>query len=222
MATRQNETLELPKTIAETIYLHLKKLIIKGEFKPNQRITEKEITNLFKVSSTPVREAIQRLCSEKYLERNDRKNVLVKSIPYEVVKELYEIIRVLDSYVFIKCVLIISDKEKNELKGLTEELSKYYEKNDVENFIKINLKIHDRIWQNSENGYLYETLHQLLEKIEIHLMREDYLPFKKPGVLKKSHEDHLQMMKAIENRDLKILEKIMQTHWGQELIDKKE
>jgi len=72
LATKQNETLELPKTLAETIYLHIKKRII-NDLEPNQRITEKEITDLFNVSSTPVREAIHRLCAEKYCRKSERK-----------------------------------------------------------------------------------------------------------------------------------------------------
>jgi DNA-binding GntR family transcriptional regulator len=220
LSKRQNETFELPKTIAETIYLYLKKQIVNGDLVPNQRITEKEITNLFNVSSTPVREAIYRLCAEKYLKKSDRKSVLVQSLSYEEVGDLYEAIRVLDSYVFIKCILIISDKELEELKELTNKLCKYYENNDAKNFVLTNLRIHDRIWERCENKYIFETLHQLVEKVKIFLVREDYEPYKNPSKLRKSCEDHLKIMKAIEERDIKILEKIMQNHWGQELFDK--
>lgn len=208
----------LPKTLAEFVYLNLKKLIIDGKLKPNQRITQKEITDLFNVSSSPVREAIHRLCADRLLKRSERKYVLVQPISYEEVKQLYELVRVLDSYALTKCILAFTDKEMNDLKILTEELSHYRENNDEKNFIKINLKIHDRIWQNCENTFLYEILHQLVEKVEIHIVREDYMPFRRPGALEKSCKEHLQIMKAIENRDLKTLEKIMQTHWGQELF----
>jgi DNA-binding GntR family transcriptional regulator len=208
----------LPKTLAEFVYLNLKKLIIDGKLKPNQRITQKEITDLFNVSSSPVREAIHRLCADRLLKRSERKYVLVQPISYEEVKQLYELVRVLDSYALTKCILAFTDKEMNDLKILTEELSHYCENNDEKNFIKINLKIHDRIWQNCENTFLYEILHQLVEKVEIHIVREDYMPFRRPGALEKSCKEHLQIMKAIENRDLKTLEKIMQTHWGQELF----
>jgi len=220
LAERQKGTFELPKTIAETIYLYLKERIIKGDLTSNQRITEKEITELFNVSSTPVREAIHRLCAEKYLKKNGRKSVLVQSLSYEEVEELYEAIRVFDTYVFMKCTSIISNKDGNDLKELTNELSQYCENNDVKNFVKTNLKIHNRIWEHCENKYIYRTLHQLVEKIKIFLVREDYMPYRNPAKLKNSCEDHLKMMKAIENRDLKTLEKIMQTHWGQELFEK--
>ena len=208
----------LPKTLAEFVYLNLKKLIVDGNFKPNQKITQKEIEDRFNVSSSPVREAIHRLCADRLLKRSERKYVLVQPISYEEVKQLYELVRVLDSYALTKCILAFTDKEMNDLKILTEELSHYCENNDEKNFIKINLKIHDRIWQNCENTFLYEILHQLVEKVEIHIVREDYMPFRRPGALEKSCKEHLQIMKAIENRDLKTLEKIMQTHWGQELF----
>jgi len=46
-----------PETISEAIYKYLKKAIIEGVLKPNQRIQEKEIAQLFGVSTTPAREA---------------------------------------------------------------------------------------------------------------------------------------------------------------------
>jgi len=186
----------LPKTLAEFVYLNLKKLIVDGNLKPNQRITQKEIEDLFNVSSSPVREAIHRLCADKLLKRSERKYVMVQPISYEEVKQLYELIRVLDSYAITKCVLTLTDKDMNDLKILTEELSHYCENNDEKNFIKINLRIHDAIWKNCENRFLYETLHQLVEKVEIHIVREDYMPFRRPGALEKSCQEHLHMMKA--------------------------
>jgi DNA-binding GntR family transcriptional regulator len=194
---------------------------MEGELKPNQKITQKEIEDRFNVSSSPVREAIHRLCADNLLKRSERKYVLVQPISYEEVKQLYELIRVLDSYAFTK-ILAFTDKEINDLKILTEELSHYCDNNNEKNFIETNVRIHNRIWQNCENKFLYETLRQLVEKVEIHIVREDYLPFRRPKALERSCEAHLQMMKAIENRDIKTLGKIMQTHWGQELFDERD
>ncbi len=81
----REKTLELPRTISETIYLHLKKAIVSGELRPGQRVQEKDIAALFKVSSTPVREAFFRLAAERYLAINARKEVLVQGASIEEV-----------------------------------------------------------------------------------------------------------------------------------------
>lgn len=207
----------IPQTIAQFIYLNIKKLIIEGELKPNQRITQKEIEDRFHVSSSPVREAIHRLCADKLLERSTRKYVLVQSISYEEIKQLYEVIRVLETYGFVKFVSTITDEDLNVLKGLTEELSEYCRIDDVKNFIKTNFAIHDRIWKNCENKYLYETLQQFSEKVQLQLVRENYMPFRRKGALEKSLKEHLRILEAIEKKDLAALELMARSHWGQEL-----
>jgi DNA-binding GntR family transcriptional regulator len=52
---------ERPATLSESIYVHLKKAIIEGSLKPGQRLLEKEFAELFKASTTPIREAFQKL-----------------------------------------------------------------------------------------------------------------------------------------------------------------
>jgi len=210
----------VPHTIAQFIYDNLKKLILDGELKPNQRITQKEIEDRFNVSSSPVREAIHRICAEQLLVRSERKYVLVQLISPEELKQLFEVVRILDSIAYSRSVLTMTDDDLNDLKRLTKELSNFYEKNDVINFIKTNMAIHNRIWQNCGNRFLYEALNQLAEKVEIYIVREDYVFFRRPGALKSSYKEHLQITKAIEDRDVKALSKIMQTHWGQELFGK--
>jgi len=51
----------MPETLGQSIYNCLKKAILENKIKPNQKINEKEIADSFKVSRTPVREALVRL-----------------------------------------------------------------------------------------------------------------------------------------------------------------
>jgi DNA-binding GntR family transcriptional regulator len=118
-----NKMIKQPLTITETIFQFIKKSIINGEFKPNQRLHEKEIAELFNVSTTPTREAFQRLSAEKYLILNARKEVIVAGLSPEGIKELYEVIRVLDVFSTKKALEIITDKDISELKKMTDRLS---------------------------------------------------------------------------------------------------
>lgn len=83
-----NKIFELPRTISETIYRHLKSAIIQGELRPNQMLQEKEITELFSASTTPVREAFQRLSAEKYIIINARRDVMVASATLGEIKRI--------------------------------------------------------------------------------------------------------------------------------------
>jgi len=117
-----NKAFELPATISETIYKHLKNAIIEGELKPNQRLQEKEIAKLFRVSTTPIREAFQRLSADKYIIISARKEVIVASTTLEEIKELFEVVRVLDAFATKKSLKNLTDNDITELKKMTEKL----------------------------------------------------------------------------------------------------
>jgi len=209
---------KLPITISETIYKYIKKAIIRGEFKPNQRLQEKEIAKLFNVSVTPVREAFRRLAAEKHLVINARREVLVEKKTLQEVKELYEIVRVLDIFALKKIINILTDKDIEEMKKMTKKLGEYYKKKNIKKYLQQNLKIHDRVWQKCRNKFLYETLSHLMEKIEIYRMNRGFIPFSEVNSLEKSYRDHLSLLSAIEARDIEKLEKLVYTHWGEEFF----
>ena len=111
----KNKSIKPPVTITETIFQFIKKSIINGEFQPNQRIHEKKIAEIFHVSSTPVREAFQRLSGEKYLILNARKEVIVAGLSPKAIKELYEVIRVLDVFSAKNAIVNLTDKDISEI-----------------------------------------------------------------------------------------------------------
>jgi DNA-binding GntR family transcriptional regulator len=216
------KTIELPATISQTIYDHLKKAIISGELKPGRRVQEKEIAALFHVSSTPVREAFFRLAAEKFLTITARKEVLVQATSDAEVRELYEVVRALDGHAMKKIIGDLAPQDLERLRMMTMKLGAYYEAGDHQRYLEQNLKIHDRLWQACGNKYLYAALIQLMEKIAIYRKHSDFVPFADAGAMEKSYRDHRLIQDALERRDLEALEKVIETHWGEEFIKPKD
>ena len=212
------KSIELPATISQAIYDHLKKAIVRGDLKPGQRVQEKEIAALFQVSSTPVREAFFRLAAEKFLVTTARREVLVQGTSDAEVRELYEVVRALDGHAMKKVVGDLTENELEKLRMMTAKLGEYYESGDHERYLEQNLKIHDRLWQACGNKYLYAALTQLMEKIAIYRKHSDFFPFADLEAMEKSYKDHLFIQKCLAERDLNGLEKVIETHWGEEFI----
>ena len=207
---------QAPATLSETIYLSLKKAIIDGDIKPGQRLQEKEIAALYNTSSTPVREAFFRLAAEKYLVINARKEVLVQDTSLEQVRELYEIVRTLDILAARRVLPRIDGDAVAELRAMTEELGRMHDVDDHRSYLEQNLRIHDRIWRSSGSAALYDTLSELIAKIAIYHRKTDFAPFSDPPALEKSYHDHLEILRLVEARDIKRLEKLIESHWGEE------
>lgn len=217
--------IEIPSTISETIYRYLKKAVIEGELKPNQRLQEKEIANLFRASTTPVREAFQRLSAEKYIIINARKDVLVASATLEEIMELFEVVRVLDTFASKKAVNRLTDKEIADLRKMTERLGNFYKKKKINDYVRENLRIHYKIWKACANKFLYQSLVNLGEKYTFFGNQVFFLanePKKQPSFFDQSYKDHINLMKAIEKRDVAQVETILISHWGKGFLGEEE
>jgi DNA-binding GntR family transcriptional regulator len=211
--------LRLTASFAGVIYDHLKKLILDGELKPNQRITVQEFAKYFNVSITPVREAFQRLLADNYLSSNNRnRNELrVISLSLDEVNKIFELTGALDIYGMKKSLQNFPEKAVHELKKMNEILTEYYKKKYIKSYLKQNLKIHYRIWQIYDNEYIYQTLVKAQERISLVI---GIIPnrFYTPSILKKSHTNHCELMEAIENRDMQQAEEVLQRHWEKDFF----
>lgn len=212
-----NKTFELPSTISETIYRHLKKAIIEGELRPGQRLQEKEIAKIFRASTTPVREAFQKLSAEKYIIINARRDVMVASATLEEIKELFEVVRILDAFASKRAMNRLSDEDIAELKKMTQKLDNFYKRKKIHDYVKENLKIHDKIWKACKNKFLYQSLVSLAEKYTFFSNQVFFLTdesARRPSFFDRSRKDHMDLMEAIEKRDGQRVEKILLFHWG--------
>lgn len=214
----------VPSTITETIYEYLKKAIINGHLKPGQRLQEKEIAAQFQVSTTPVREAFQRLFAQKYIVINARKDVVVSSASREELRDFFEVVRILDALASKKAIYRLTAEDIKELKKMTERLGKFYRQQKITEYVAENLKIHRKIWSACGNKFLYEFLVAMGEKYTFYGNQLIFMTFKeksekKPTFMDCSFQDHLDLMQAIENRDAERLEKIILKHWGRDFLD---
>lgn len=207
-----------PTTISETIYTQLKEAIVNGELSSNQRIQEKEVAELFQVSTTPVREAFQRLAAEKYIIINSRKDVMVASISLKEIKELFEVVRLLDAFASQKAVKRLTGKDIKELKELTKKLNLYYQQKKVQPYVKQNLKIHEKIWKTCGNKFLYDSLVNLGEKYTFYSNHVFFLT-KNPHFFDRSYQDHIDLMEALEKRNSDRVKKILFFHWGKGFLE---
>jgi DNA-binding GntR family transcriptional regulator len=209
---------ERPATLGQSIYGHLKRAIIEGSLKPGQRIMEKEFAELFKTSTTPVREAFQKLAAEKYILIMSRKDVKVASVTRKEIAELFEVARVLDALAARKAIPNLTEADLKQLRAMTAKLGDLYGQDRVSDYFVENWRIHDRLWQGCGNEYLYQVLSASAEKY-IFMSNHLFSHGKGSPEFDRSFQDHLDLMDALERRDIAAAEKILLSHWGKGYLD---
>jgi DNA-binding GntR family transcriptional regulator len=208
--------LRLKSSFAGTIYDHVKKLIIEGELKPDQRITVQEYAKYFNVSITPVREAFQRLMAENYLSSNNanRNELRVLSMTGKEVNDIYEFIRALDIHGIRTNLSKITDPVIAELAKKHEAMAGFYEKNQLKSFFRENFEIHSVIWKATQNDFIYQTMVKATDKLTI-FIRLYPEHFYSDDVLAKSYREHVELLDALRRKDAAKLENLLEQHWAE-------
>ena len=88
-----------------------------GELIPGQRISEIDLTSLFQVSRTPVREAFRILEAEGYLVHVPRCGVVVKELNNQEIIEVFEVRSWLEQLMIRKIIADISNEKKQEFES---------------------------------------------------------------------------------------------------------
>ncbi|MCF8998221.1 GntR family transcriptional regulator [Acinetobacter nectaris] len=95
---RNKETLiQRSDNLSELVYQRIKNDIFDFKLMPSERFTESEIAEVYKVSRTPVRQALYRLQQEGYVDVGFRRGWQVKPLNFRYYEELYDVRIILES-----------------------------------------------------------------------------------------------------------------------------
>lgn len=203
----------LPRTMSEFIYNNLKAAIINSKLKANQRINEKELAERFRVSRTPVREAVLKLAAEGFVQIDSYRRAVVKEISYKELKEIFEVLGALDRLAVSLAVDNLTLKDTKKLEQLAKKMEKNCTPNSIEKYLELNVAFHNEIWKAVPNKLLVETLHSVRDKLSRYNYAQIYA-FKKPGTLERSMQQHRELLKAIIAKNKEKLRNLIVKHRG--------
>ncbi len=207
------EGYNIPKTLSQTIYNHLKESIITNKLKSGQKINERKIAELFEVSITPVREAVFMLGAEGLVNIKSHKEVVVKELSPEEIKEIFQVLSILESYAVTLAVDHIGEEDIKELEELHKEMVRYCRKDSIEKYCSLNMAIHNRLWRFVPNKFLRETLHSVHNQFQMYSYAQSYA-LGKPGALKRSLKEHQEILRALKAKNKRQLKALLAKHWG--------
>lgn len=88
----------------------LKKQILSGKYSPGEEISEKIIQEELNISRTPIREALQTLQKEGFIEILPRKSIRVAPVTFHLMEEIYDTRLTLEPELFRRACGKIPDK----------------------------------------------------------------------------------------------------------------
>ncbi|PGY08042.1 GntR family transcriptional regulator [Bacillus sp. AFS031507] len=194
-------------SIREHAYNYLKEMILEGELKAGDRLIERELAGKLGISRTPIREALFRLESQGFVKTVPRKGVVVSNISESEVIEVFTILASLE-VLAVKLAAGRMDRETQlELDQKIEELMLLRDQAE-ENFNLEHIQMNRLINKASKSPKLFEILSGLIDYI--HMAAN--MGYETPGRRKESLREHIDIMKALRDKEAEMAEYLMRIH----------
>ena len=196
------------KTIRETIYLAIKQAILDGKLSVGERIVEKTFAEAFRVSRTPVREALRRLETEGHVEYIPRTGVVVSGISKADVIEVYKIRKALEALVLEQVIENATSHDHIKLEEQIDASRKDAVCDEVDGLIKNYQSFNSMLMDIAALPRLRVVLSQITEYV---------LRFRKISAgnvqrRMKAIDEHVLILQAIKDGDLKKAIEINNAH----------
>ena len=185
-----NENEYLP--LRDVVFNTLRQAILRGEFKPGERLMEIQLANKLGVSRTPIREAIRKLELEGLVIMIPRKGA-EKSL-----RDVLEVRKALEELAVQLACEKITQEELEELEKAGENFKKVLKRSkDITEVAEADVRFHDVIYMATDNQKLIHLLNKLRE--QMYRYRVEYL--KNPDVHEQLTQEHEEIVYHIKRRE---------------------
>lgn len=167
--------------------------IIKGEFAPNQRLVEADLSEQFGASRSGVRSALFELANEGLVERVQNRGARVRAVTLDEAIEISEVRMVVEGLCAAKAAERIADEEIAELHALGAAMRTAVAEGHVLRYSELNQTLHLRIRQISGQS----TASGVLERLRAQNVRHQFRLALQPGRPNVSLAEHLAIIDEI-------------------------
>ena len=148
-------------SLAETAYRRIEEMIVMRVLKPGAMISEKRLADDVGCGRTPVREALQRLRLEGYIEVHPSRGVQVSTIDIFRQFELLEVRRPLEDLMVRLAAERATLQERASMTQLAQALAAAATARDHHAFLIANRSIHDTLAAAARNSILANSIRGL-------------------------------------------------------------
>lgn len=180
--------------------------IIRGELQPGERVFEEDIAAALGVSRNPVREALQALAADGFIQIEPRRGAHVAVVDASRANELFEVRVPLEGLVAELAAQRRTPAQLTALQEMTEQALGLVEAGQLELLPDLNTKFHDGLAAAAGNELLASTLHRLS-----HLVQWVYSARIKTRSVD-SWAEHAALIEAIERQDATSARHLSEAH----------
>lgn len=193
---------------ADAIKEALEQAIITGEFGDGDRLDEVRLSERFKVSRTPIREALQMLSSSGLVELRPRRGAFVRYPSFIELVEMFEVMGELEGLSGRLAARRIDKWQLADLEDACARCEEASEAGDTDIYYRENERFHRLFYEASGNSFLCSEASKLHKRLQ---------PFRRlqlrvRGRMKQSMREHRAILEAIRAGNAVEAEKVARDH----------
>jgi len=195
-------------TLAEAIRQRLADDILHGVYPPGAKLDEKRLAERFRLSRTPVREALRQLISAGLVEMRPHRGAIVLLPSEAALAEMFEVMGELEASCARLAAQRISPAERVRLETVHRLSAEAVRADDRDRYRALNFDFHDVIYRAAHNEFLFGTTLAIRQRIAPFRRAQ----FEMQDRLAKSYEEHDAIIRAIVSGDMEIAGEVMRAH----------
>ena len=196
---------------ADRAYERLRKMAVTYQFRPSERLNEVWLSKQFKVSRTPLREALNRLAMEGFISSGPNRGFYCRPLDAKEIFDLYELRCELE----VANVRMVCERAKDEqlleLESFVLTIGKKRVEMDVMDQLRIDEEFHERLARLSGNG----EVTRVLENVNARIQFARWIDM--DGRLSHTDTEHRQIVEKLKQRDVEGCEELMRSHISRRL-----
>ncbi|EWG99610.1 GntR family transcriptional regulator [Halomonas sp. BC04] len=193
--------------IRDKVYAYLKDAILRGEYKAGDRLVERVLAEKLNISRTPIREALFRLETQRFVRTVPRKGVVVNEITQAEILEVFMILASLESLAARLAAQKVNDAIIAEIDQLMAEMEEALSDGGGDE-VELNVKYNELIGRASGNPKLHEMLVDLKDYVRAFSNLSSALP----GRTKAALREHQDVLSAIRSGEADLAENFTRIH----------
>ena len=182
---------------SDVVYRDLRRAIIAMELTPGTPIVEKEITERYGISRTPVREAVLKLAEDRLVDVVPKSGTFVARIPLTILREALVARRALEEVTVRAATARASESQLMQLRAIIQRQQEMADRGDEQAFHRADEDFHAEIATAGRFPGIWDMIQQI--RIQVERYRRLTLPQK--GRMQLVVGEHNAVLEAMAARD---------------------
>jgi len=183
--------------------------IVERRLMPGTKLAEQQIADIFQVSRTLVRQALNQLSRDRLVTLEPARGAFVAQPSVEEARQVFEVRKMIEAAMVKQLCAVITDEQVAQLRAHLKQEADAVGRTDVTGRTRLLADFHVVLARLLGNDVLAELLADLLSRCSLIA-----LMYQSSHSAEHSAEEHVAIVDAIERRDARAATRLMDSHLG--------